>query len=116
MQLNENVMNADLLQDTNHHNRAQYKCFKYLNKVTLKFILHLHLFRFAADRSQQKRIQDIFPSQEEAVTVLIQVHGSKSELAMMATEDWCAVGGQQFWNRRGGRENDELWHSEQQIK
>lgn len=68
-----------------------------------------HLFRLAAGGSQQQRVQDIFSSQEEAVTVLIQEDGGKRELAMVTAEDRGSVGRQQVC--REGREKDELWHS-----
>lgn len=46
-----------------------------------------HLLGLAAGRSQHERVQNVFPSQEEAVTVLIQEDSRKKELAMMTTED-----------------------------
>lgn len=67
-----------------------------------------HLFRLTAGGSQQERIQHVFPSQEEAVAVLIQVDGGQGELAVMAAEDGRAVGGEQICEREGG-DTDELW-------
>lgn len=55
-----------------------------------------HLFRLTAGGSQQEGIQHIFPSQEEAVAVLVQVDGGQSELAVMAAEDGGAVGWEQI--------------------
>lgn len=67
-----------------------------------------HLFRLTAGGPEQERIQHIFPSQEEAITVLVQVDGGQGELAVMAAEDGWAVGGEQICEREGG-EKDELW-------
>ena len=65
-----------------------------------------HLFGLAAGGSQHERVQDVFPSQEEAVTVLVQEDGGERELAVMAAEDRRPVGGQQVC-REGGEEEDE---------
>lgn len=64
-----------------------------------------HLFGLAAARSQQEGVQDILPSQEEAVTVLIQEDGGQRELAVVTAEDGGPVGGQQVCRKR--REKDE---------
>lgn len=96
--------------------REEQNTLKYLNNSTLTFIIYClwkaHLFGLAAGRSQQERVQDIFPSQEEAVTVLIQEDGGKRELAMMTTEDRRPVSGQQICRER--KEKDEQWHSKEE--
>lgn len=66
------------------------------SKVSRKKTKSPHLFRLTAGGSQQERIQHVFPSQEEAVAVLIQVDGGQGELAVMAAEDGRAVGGEQI--------------------
>lgn len=54
-----------------------------------------HLFGLAAGGSQQERVQDVLPSEKEAVAVLVQVDGGECQLAVMAAEDGRAVGGLQ---------------------
>lgn len=76
--------------------------------VTLKQQAWPHLFRLAAGGSQQERIQHIFPSQKEAVAVLVQVDGGQSQLAVMAAEDGGAVGWEQICKWEGA-EKDEPW-------
>lgn len=63
-----------------------------------------HLFGLAAGRSQQERVQDVLPSQEEAVAVLVQEDGGERQLAVVAAEDGRAVGGQQVCGGKGGEE------------
>lgn len=94
-----------LLQDFNHQSRAE--CVH----VTTWTKDKPHLFRFTAGGSQQERVDDIFPSQEEAVPVLVQEDGGKRELAMVAAEDGRSVCGQKVC--REGREELQLWHPEQ---
>lgn len=84
------------------HNSSQ------IESITNKNPKSTHLFRLTAGGSQQERIQHVFPSQEEAVAVLIQVDGGQGELAVMAAEDGRAVGGQQICEREGG-DTGELW-------
>lgn len=62
-----------------------------------------HLFGLAAGGSQQERVQDVLPSQEEAVAVLVQEDGGERQLAVMAAEDGRAVGGQQVCGDTGER-------------
>lgn len=66
----------------------------------------IHLLGLAAGWSQQERVQDIFSSQEEAVTVLIQEDGGDRELTVMAAEDGGSVGGQKICKE--GRDKNEL--------
>lgn len=69
-----------------------------------------HLFGLAAGRSQQEGVENVLPSQEEAIAVLIQEDGSEGELAVVTAEDGRSVGGQQVC--RDGGEKGELWHPE----
>lgn len=63
-----------------------------------------HLFGLAAGGSQQERVEDVLPSQEEAVAVLVQEDGGERQLAVMAAEDGRAVGGQQVCGDKGRAE------------
>lgn len=53
-----------------------------------------HLFGLAAGRSQQEGVENVLPSQEEAIAVLIQEDGSEGQLAVVTAEDGRSVGGQ----------------------
>lgn len=77
----------------------------------MRFIVlkKLHLFGLGADRSQHERVEDVFSSQEETVTVLVQEDGGERQLVAMPAEDGRPVGGQQVCRDRWG-EKDEQCH------